>query len=81
MKTLWKEVLGQNLILLEDPTVISQSMAAIIATNEGFDADSIHKDLLAAGTSAKAAKSVTTAISNVVGGGMTKLAGSGLTTL
>lgn len=81
MKTLWKEVLGENLIHLEDPSAISETVAAIIATNAGFDADSIHKDLLAAGTSAGAAKSVSTAISNVVGGGMTKLAGSGLTTL
>jgi hypothetical protein len=81
MKTLWKKVLGQNFILLDDPTMISETIAATIAANSGFDVDSIEQDLITAGTSVGAAKSVSTAISNVVGGGMTKLAGSGLTTL
>ena len=81
MKTLWKKVLGQNLILLDDPTMISETIAATIAANSGFDVDSIEQDLITAGTSSASAKSVSTAISNVVGGGMTKLAGSGLTTL
>lgn len=81
MKTYWKQMLGQNLILLDDPNMIGKTVVSIIAANEGFDVDTIHQDLIASGASAGEANSVSKAISTVVSGGMTKLAGSGLSTL
>lgn len=66
MKVLWKKVLGQNLILLENPSDIATSIATIIGLNEGnTDHDSLVADLATEKVSASTAKSLSRSLSNV----------------
>lgn len=79
MKAFWKEMLGQNLLLLDNPEGITEMIAATIGVNEGSDLDNLLNDLLDEKTDAKIASSVSKALVKLDGGISTK--GTGLATL
>lgn len=80
MKKFWKDQLGQNLIMLEDPNGICETITSLIAASEGIDMDTIHSNMVSTGTSSIVADNVSRAISKVAGGAISTK-GSGLATL
>jgi hypothetical protein len=87
----WKALLGQNVLLLEDPNAICELIASTIGVAEGNrDIAGIEDDLISAGTSASTARAVGKALVPVAEGARHKGAamtvpssgkGSGLATL
>lgn len=78
MKKFWKEQLGQNVLLLEDPEGIVELIASTIGFNEGGDLDNIINDLTEVSTE-RIALSVSKSLATVDKGISTK--GTGLATL
>lgn len=74
----WKELLGERLVFLDDPALICETIAGLIAINEGFDIDSVSKDLSSTGLNANGVRTVSTAIASVTPGkSIAKVSGSG----
>lgn len=58
----WREMLGERVLLLEDPDAICEMIASTIALTEGQDLSSVTKDLQDAGSSVVVANSVEKAL-------------------
>lgn len=59
---LWKSVLGQNVLMLDEPDGICELIASTIAVSEGSGLDGASKDLTDAGTSASVVSAVSKAL-------------------
>jgi len=69
----WRKLLGQNVILLEDPNGVSQCIATQIGVCEGkIDGDDAVEDMIAAGTDKMVAKAVGRALVPAGSGGRAK---------
>ena len=85
----WQELLGQQVLHLEDPNAICELVASTIGLAEGYDLDTIGKDLDDAGVDSSRRKAVTKALVPMADAGGTGKAvalpktkgGSGLTRL
>jgi hypothetical protein len=66
----WRKLIGpQNVLELDDPSGVSELIAATIGQVEGLELDEIKADLLATGASASTTKAVGTALANRTSGG------------
>lgn len=77
----WVEVLGQRVIFLEDPNVVSETIASAIGLLEEEDMSSIAENLKDVGLSSSSVGAVTTALSKLESNSITKTSGTGLTVL
>ena len=76
----WKNVLGERVIFLDDPSTIVECIAGCIGMIED-NVNDLTTDLIDSGLKIDQARSVTTALSKVKGTGMSKLKNTGLATL
>jgi hypothetical protein len=58
----WQKILGQQVLRLDDPTAISEVVASTISLAEGYDLDTVARNLDDAGISSDRRKSVTKAL-------------------
>lgn len=62
----WSQVMGQNIIVLDDPSAVCETIAGVLAMYEGdIDTATFAKDLIGVDTSKTAIESVTNALSTV----------------
>lgn len=67
LKEVWKNLLGQNFIELQDPNGICELIASIIGANEGFDIDDINDNMKDVGTSLSVVGAVSKAVAKIAG--------------
>lgn len=78
----WKNVLGERVLFLDDPSTVVECIAGCIGMiEENIDHDDLSKDLSDKGLTASQVGAVTTALSKVKGSSLAKLKGTGLATL
>lgn len=70
-----------NVIFLEDPNVVSETIASAIGLLEEEDMSSIAENLKDVGLSSSSVGAVTTALSKLESNSITKTSGTGLTVL